>query len=47
MTPHPLTEFITVKYAYTGKSLNSQIVPARVVCQFFIQSIGLIMKYLN
>ncbi|RID83277.1 site-specific integrase [Mesobacillus zeae] len=32
--PHPITEFITVKYAYHGKSLNSQLVPARVVCRF-------------
>ncbi|WHI58794.1 site-specific integrase [Mammaliicoccus lentus] len=32
--PHPITEFITVKYAYHGKSLNSQLLPARVVCRF-------------
>lgn len=32
--PHPLTEFITVKYAYIGKSLNSQLVPARILCRF-------------
>lgn len=32
--PHPITEFITVKYAYRGKSLNSQLLPARVVCRF-------------
>ena len=32
--PHPITEFITVKYAYHGKSLNSQLLPARIVCRF-------------
>src|SRR5699024_11997588 len=32
--PHPITEFITVKYAYRGTSLNSQLLPARVVCRF-------------
>src|SRR5699024_6550786 len=32
--PHPITEFITVKYSYHGKSLNSQLLPARVVCRF-------------
>ncbi|MCZ8535001.1 site-specific integrase [Psychrobacillus psychrodurans] len=32
--PHPITEFLTVKYAFHGKSLNSQLVPARVVCRF-------------
>src|SRR5699024_7321730 len=31
---HPITEFITVKYAYHGKSLNSQLLPARIVCRF-------------
>lgn len=33
-TPHPITEFITVKYSYYGKSLNSQLVPARLICGF-------------
>lgn len=32
--PHPITEFITIKYAYYGKSLNSQLLPARIVCRF-------------
>jgi len=32
--PHPITEFITVKYAFHGKSLNSQLLPARIVCRF-------------
>lgn len=32
--PHPITEFITIKYAYLGKSINSQLVPARVICRF-------------
>src|SRR5699024_12636653 len=31
---HPITEFITIKYAYRGTSLNSQLLPARLVCRF-------------
>ncbi|BCD19651.1 hypothetical protein BC30077_4427 [Bacillus cereus] len=32
--PHPLTDFIRIKYAYMGKSLNSQTIPAYIVCRF-------------
>jgi integrase len=32
--PHPLTNFIKSMYEYQGKSINSQIVPAQVVCKF-------------
>lgn len=32
--PHPITDFIRVKYEYSGKSVNSQIAPARVICRF-------------
>lgn len=32
--PHPITEFITVKYAYYGRALNSQLLSARVICRF-------------
>lgn len=32
--PHPITNFIKVKYEYLGKSLNSQNIPARIVCRF-------------
>ncbi|NOU72551.1 site-specific integrase [Paenibacillus sp. LMG 31458] len=34
LIPHPLTNFIRVMYEYRGKSLNSQLAPARVVCDF-------------
>ncbi|WP_394548148.1 site-specific integrase [Priestia aryabhattai] len=32
--PHPLTNFIKSMYEYQGKSINSQIIPAQVVCKF-------------
>ncbi|MFW7431558.1 hypothetical protein [Vagococcus carniphilus] len=32
--PHPITEFITLKYVLSGKSLNSQLTNARTVCRF-------------
>ncbi|MED3957711.1 site-specific integrase [Priestia aryabhattai] len=32
--PHPLTDFITTKYEFYGKSLNTQDGPAKTVCRF-------------
>ncbi|WP_335869201.1 site-specific integrase [Bacillus sp. 2205SS5-2] len=32
--PHPLTDFIRIKYELVGRSLNSQTLPAYVVCRF-------------
>ncbi|MGE7713234.1 site-specific integrase [Priestia megaterium] len=32
--PHPLTDFITTKYEFKGKSLNTQDAPAKTVCRF-------------
>lgn len=32
--PHPLSDFIRIKYGYMGKSLNSQTIPAYIICRF-------------
>ena len=32
--PHPITDFIRLKYQYDGKPINTQAVPAQVVCRF-------------
>src|SRR5699024_6836905 len=37
--PHPITAFITVKYANRCTSLNSQLLPARIVCPILYKMI--------
>ncbi|MBY0213840.1 MULTISPECIES: site-specific integrase [Priestia] len=32
--PHPVTDFIKSTYEYSGKSINSQKIPAQVICRF-------------